>query len=114
MRAHTKAVLLAVLLASNPRAFALSSSLDISQYAHTAWRSGEGFPVKGVIAGIAQTPDGYLWIAAEFGTLLRFDGIRTVPLNLPIHGPVAPCSRAATEHSGLARNVASRAGRPAR
>jgi signal transduction histidine kinase/ligand-binding sensor domain-containing protein len=85
MRAHTKAVLLAVLLASNPRAFALSSSLDISQYAHTAWRSAEGFPVKGVITGIAQTPDGYLWIATEFGTLLRFDGVRTVPLKPSIH-----------------------------
>ena len=85
MRAHTKAVLLAVLLASNPRALALNSSLDISQYAHTAWRTAEGFPVKGVITGIAQTPDGYLWIATEFGTLLRFDGVRTVPLKPSIH-----------------------------
>ena len=79
------AVVLAVLLASNLRAFALSSSLDISQYAHTAWRSAEGFPVKGAITGIAQTPDGYLWIATEFGTLLRFDGVRTVPLKPSIH-----------------------------
>ena len=44
--------------------------------------------MKGVITGNAQTPDGYLWIAAEFGTLLRFDGVRPVPLNLPIPQPV--------------------------
>src|SRR5262249_3598596 len=52
-------------------------TLDVSQYAHTAWKIRDGF-VKGEILSIAQTPDGYLWLGTEFG-LLRFDGVRTVP-----------------------------------
>src|SRR5215469_6101782 len=62
-------------------AFALDPSLDISQYAHTAWKVREGF-AKGQIHSIAQTPDGYLWLATEFG-LLRFDGVRAVPWQPP-------------------------------
>src|SRR5215471_7290034 len=58
-------------------AFALDPSLDISQYAHTAWKIRESFS-KGYITSIAQTPDGYLWLGTEFG-LLRFDGVRAVP-----------------------------------
>src|SRR4029453_764080 len=57
-------------------AFALDARLDISQYAHTAWKTVEGFS-KGLIRAIAQTPDGYLWVGTEFG-LLRFDGVRPV------------------------------------
>src|SRR5437016_13610651 len=34
---------LGILLACCPRAFALNPSLDISQYAHTAWRIRDGF-----------------------------------------------------------------------
>ena len=60
-----------------PRASALDPSLDVSQYAHTAWKVREGFS-KGNIYSIAQTPDGYLWLATELGTLLRFDGVRTL------------------------------------
>jgi signal transduction histidine kinase/ligand-binding sensor domain-containing protein len=56
---------------------ALNPSLDISQYAHTAWRIRDGF-TRGVINAITQTPDGYLWLGTEFG-LLRFDGVRKVP-----------------------------------
>jgi signal transduction histidine kinase/ligand-binding sensor domain-containing protein len=65
------------LIAWCPCAFALNPALDISQYAHTAWRIRDGF-TKGVIDAIAQTPDGYLWLGTEFG-LLRFDGVRAVP-----------------------------------
>jgi len=57
--------------------FALDPSLDVSQYAHTAWKIRDGFP-KGIIQSIAQTPDGYLWLGTEFG-LLRFDGVRSIP-----------------------------------
>ena len=56
--------------------FALDPSLDVSQYAHTAWKIREGF-TKGSIKTITQTPDGYLWFGTEFG-LYRFDGVRTV------------------------------------
>src|SRR5208283_1434303 len=69
-----------LLLGSLP-VLALDSSLDISQYAHTAWKIREGF-APGVIHQIAQTSDGYLWLASDFG-LFRFDGVRTVPWQPP-------------------------------
>ena len=62
-------------------AFALDPSLDISQYAHTAWTIREGF-FRGNIYSIAQTGDGYLWLGTEFG-LLRFDGNRYIPWQPP-------------------------------
>ena len=68
-----------------PHAVALASSLDASQYAHTAWTSRNGF-VQGAVHAIAQTPDGYLWLATQNG-VVRFDGVRTVPL------PLAPGQR---------------------
>jgi signal transduction histidine kinase/ligand-binding sensor domain-containing protein len=58
-------------------ALALDPSVDVNQYAHTAWKVREGF-AKGQITSIAQTPDGYLWLGTQFG-LLRFDGVRNVP-----------------------------------
>jgi signal transduction histidine kinase/ligand-binding sensor domain-containing protein len=74
-------VLAGVLLAVCPCVFALDPALDVSQYAHTAWRIREGFS-KGTIRAIAQTPDGYFWLGTEFG-LLRFDGVRVVPWQPP-------------------------------
>src|SRR5262245_15203 len=65
-----------LLLTCPPPASALDPSLDISQYAHTAWKIREGFP-KGSVYAIAQTPDGYLWLGTEVG-LFRFDGVRSV------------------------------------
>ncbi|PWU01652.1 MAG: hypothetical protein C5B51_22425, partial [Terriglobia bacterium] len=64
-----------------PCAFALNPALDISQYAHKAWKVSEGF-TRGAINAIAQTPDGYLWLGTEFG-LLRFDGVRAVEWTPP-------------------------------
>jgi signal transduction histidine kinase/ligand-binding sensor domain-containing protein len=64
-----------------PCAFALDPALDVSQYAHTAWKVRDGF-VKGAITSIAQTADGYLWLGTEFG-LYRFDGVRAVPWQPP-------------------------------
>jgi signal transduction histidine kinase/ligand-binding sensor domain-containing protein len=79
---QTRAVVaLGILLACCRCAFALDPSLDISQYAHTAWKIRDGF-ARGHIASIAQTPDGYLWLGTEFG-LLRFDGVRPVPWQPP-------------------------------
>jgi signal transduction histidine kinase/ligand-binding sensor domain-containing protein len=73
--------LLLVVLSWNACAFALDPSLDISQYAHTAWRVRDGFAKSG-IATIAQTPDGYLWLGTQSG-LLRFDGVRAFPWEPP-------------------------------
>ena len=85
-RRRREAVGLSILLAGmllmlSPAAFALETSLDISQYAHSAWKVRDGF-TKGTISAIAQTPDGYFWLGTEFG-LLRFDGVRAVPWQPP-------------------------------
>src|SRR5690349_18966150 len=74
-------IALGMLLAWGTGAYALDPALDVSQYAHTAWKIREGFS-KGVINAMAQTPDGYLWLGTEFG-LLRFDGVRAVPWEPP-------------------------------
>ena len=78
---QAKAYATFILLAWCRCASALNPSLDIDQYAHTAWTARDGF-FKGNINRIAQTPDGYLWLGAEFG-LLRFDGVRAVPWQPP-------------------------------
>src|SRR5215469_498431 len=62
-------------------ASALNPSLDISQYAHTAWKNRDGF-TRGSISALAQTPDGYLWLGTEFG-LVRFDGVKATPWQPP-------------------------------
>ena len=74
--------MLGVLLACCPSVSALDPSLDISQYAHTAWKIREG-STKGTIFSMAQTPDGYLWLGTEFG-LVRFDGVQAIPWQPPV------------------------------
>ncbi|HET9448074.1 MAG TPA: two-component regulator propeller domain-containing protein [Steroidobacteraceae bacterium] len=70
-----------LLLAWCPAVSALDPDLDVTQYAHRAWRLREGF-ARAHAAAMAQTPDGYLWLGTEFG-LLRFDGVRTMPWQPP-------------------------------
>src|SRR5882757_5634205 len=79
--ARRATIALGILLAWCTCAFALDPALDISQYAHTAWKIREGFS-KGRVTSFAQTPDGYLWLGTELG-LLRFDGVRAVPWQPP-------------------------------
>jgi ligand-binding sensor domain-containing protein len=74
-------VLAGVVLACCPFAFALDPSLEVSQYAHTAWTARDGFSL-GNIYTMAQTSDGYLWFGTESG-LVRFDGVRRVPWQPP-------------------------------
>ena len=74
-------VLTCILLACCPPAFALDPALDVSQYAHTAWKVNEGF-TNSEITSIAQTPDGYLWLGTELG-LYRFDGLKNVQWHPP-------------------------------
>jgi signal transduction histidine kinase len=62
----------AALMLASP-ACALSPGLRIKQFYHTAWTAKEGAPTG--IEGLAQTRDGYLWIASWAG-LFRFDGVR--------------------------------------
>src|SRR5580658_6175972 len=86
-------VALGLLLAWCPGAFALDPSLDISQYAHTAWRVHDGSAI-GAANVFAQTPDGYLWLGTQFG-LLRFDGVRATPWQPPA-GKALPDDRIRT------------------
>ncbi len=95
------AILLGALAAGCGCSFALNPALDISQYAHTAWRVRDGFSV-GTIFAMAQTPDGYLWLGAESG-LFRFDGIQSVPWQPPAGErlPSAPYSLLVTRDGTL-------------
>jgi signal transduction histidine kinase/ligand-binding sensor domain-containing protein len=52
---------------------AVDPERGLSQYIRDQWSSDRGFP-GGPVYAIAQTADGYLWIAAEKG-LVRFDGL---------------------------------------
>jgi ligand-binding sensor domain-containing protein len=74
-----RCALLVLLTAS--RVWAVDPSRHISQYAHTSWRSQDGF-FGALPRAITQTADGYLWIATDNG-LLRFDGVRFVPWTPP-------------------------------
>ena len=82
LRPYTRAFLLAcTALVCGRTASALDPSLDISQYAHSAWFFRNGF-LNGAVYAITQTPDGYLWLGTQSG-VVRFDGARAVPLALP-------------------------------
>jgi ligand-binding sensor domain-containing protein/signal transduction histidine kinase len=53
---------------------ALDPSKAVTQYVHRSWGTEDGLPQISAMA-LAQTPDGYLWIATQNG-LARFDGVR--------------------------------------
>src|SRR5512145_1924920 len=59
-----------------PAASALDPAKAPTQYVHDVWRVEDGLPLDQV-RDIAQTPDGYLWLATAKG-LTRFDGARFV------------------------------------
>ncbi|HEV2380445.1 MAG TPA: two-component regulator propeller domain-containing protein [Terriglobia bacterium] len=65
----------AVLLASScsTLSLALSPSKTFRQYVYTVWQTSEGLP-QNTVRAIAQTPDGFLWLATPAG-LVRFDGV---------------------------------------
>ena len=65
-------------------AAALSPDLTLKELHHTAWGPGQGAPLGGAVA-LAQTKDGYLWMAGPSG-LFRFDGIAFERVELP-HDP---------------------------
>src|SRR6185436_16588250 len=53
---------------------ALNPLTLISQYAADHWRTADGLP-QASVGAVAQTSDGYIWLATEEG-LVRFDGVR--------------------------------------
>jgi PAS domain S-box-containing protein len=64
----------AALLCSAVARPSLDPHKAITQYVHDVWKTDAGLPQNSVLA-IAQTPEGYLWLATEEG-LVRFDGVR--------------------------------------
>jgi signal transduction histidine kinase/ligand-binding sensor domain-containing protein len=82
MRYMRRGVLPGLILLSiaNP-ASALDPNMRITQYRHTAWRIQEGAFASAPTA-IAQTADGYIWIAAGSG-LVKYDGVRFSPWSPP-------------------------------
>jgi signal transduction histidine kinase/ligand-binding sensor domain-containing protein/DNA-binding response OmpR family regulator/HPt (histidine-containing phosphotransfer) domain-containing protein len=69
---RTSAAFLSVLLGATA-AFALDPQKAITQYVHHVWGFENGLTQK-EIGGIAQTRDGYLWLATLQG-VVRFDGV---------------------------------------
>jgi PAS domain S-box-containing protein len=64
--------------------YALEPTHALSQYLQTVWRAGDaGLPVNS-IAALAQSRDGYLWVATSEG-LARFDGVRFVTFDKRTH-----------------------------
>ena len=59
---------------------ALTAAHNIDQYGHTSWALRDG-TLTGYPRAIAQTTDGYLWLATEFG-LIRYDGARFVDVSV--------------------------------
>ena len=72
-RGQLNRVLLVLALLVAPFSFALDPSKRITQYVHDSWTTNDGLPQDSINA-IAQTPDGYLWLATQEG-LARFDGV---------------------------------------
>jgi signal transduction histidine kinase/ligand-binding sensor domain-containing protein len=64
--------LLACCLAAARPGTALAPHKRLTQYSRTVWTQGQGLP-QDTIRAIAQTKDGYLWLATDEG-LARFDG----------------------------------------
>jgi len=58
---------------------AAQASGGLRGFVHRAWTAREGGPAGAVLA-IAQSADGYLWLASEAEGLVRFDGVRFEPV----------------------------------
>lgn len=54
-----------------------TASTANSQWSLRKWQTDDGLP-NNIVTGLAQTPDGYLWIASP-GSLARFDGVQFEP-----------------------------------
>src|ERR1700722_19629398 len=73
--------------------FGIDRDVQIDQLHHTAWTADNAG--IGEIKQIVQTSDGFLWLLTSDDRLLRFDGVRFVPIETALAG-VLP----AREHRG--------------
>ncbi|WP_263351797.1 sensor histidine kinase [Acidicapsa acidisoli] len=98
LRDGLAALLVAACILSPARA--LDPGKEIAQYVRDYWNSANGFP-GGPVNSIAQTSDGYLWVATDKG-LVRYDGISFLPMQL-LNSAAQPVTRAlelATDSAG--------------
>jgi signal transduction histidine kinase/ligand-binding sensor domain-containing protein/CheY-like chemotaxis protein len=83
-RATRPLAALTVILAFTPRPVrALDPAKAVTQYTQTVWTTQDGLPQNSSFS-VAQTKDGYVWLATEEGPV-RFDGVQFTTL-----GPVGP------------------------
>ena len=61
-------------------AWALDPHRHVTQFAHSAWRTHDGFVTRPT--AVTQTADGYIWIGTIDG-LIRFDGVKFSPWSPP-------------------------------
>jgi signal transduction histidine kinase/CheY-like chemotaxis protein/ligand-binding sensor domain-containing protein len=64
--------------------YGLNRDRNLDQYGHDVWTSQNGLSGEAVYQ-ILQSPDGYLWLMTSAG-LVRFDGVRFVPVELLVQG----------------------------
>ncbi|PSJ43412.1 hypothetical protein C7I55_03365 [Sphingomonas deserti] len=77
MAGGVRVLLAALLVAATP---VLAATPDLARYKHSSWTRDDGAP-EGIRA-LAQTPDGYLWVAGQDG-LFRFDGVHFERVSSP-------------------------------
>jgi len=70
-------------LLAAPTAHALDPAVRLDDYNHTIWTAKDGAPNE--VLGMAQTPDGWLWLAG-IGGLYRFDGVHFERYSMPQTG----------------------------
>jgi signal transduction histidine kinase/ligand-binding sensor domain-containing protein len=78
---------IALVVLLSPPAGAIDPAKPLGQCSLLTWRARDGLPGPWVRA-IAQTPDGYLWVAT-YGGIARYDGARFVTIGSPRLFPAA-------------------------
>jgi PAS domain S-box-containing protein len=88
MRLPPLVVVLALVLPglSSRHAFALDGTRALTQYGRDSWSYQNGLP-GGAVYDVVQLADGYIWLREASG-LLRFDGVRFVPVTPVVAGEV--------------------------
>jgi signal transduction histidine kinase/ligand-binding sensor domain-containing protein len=92
------AIIVSCLVAADIRA---ATVVPFSDQYHVAWNARDGLPPQ--VIDIAQTSDGFLWLASQSG-LYRFDGVKFEPYVSPPGHPLlkdAVISVVATHDGGL-------------
>ena len=81
---HWKSAVAAVFLAGGGLLRAAVDGLETG-WSSRVWQTEDGLPAA-TVAGIIQTPEGYLWLATPAG-LARFDGLQFEKIPIPIGNP---------------------------